>query len=162
MGTIKWITAVMMGAVLFSSDPALARREGKGMPMAEELDLTKEQKSQLKEMREKNREQHRARREAMDAAREEMEQALKSDASDKQLREKFEKLEKLQSEFAKERFDHILAIRAILTPEQRAKFRGMGGGPGERGEGRMGRMEHKGRKDRNGPRKGMSREDDEE
>ncbi|NUM88947.1 MAG: Spy/CpxP family protein refolding chaperone [Bdellovibrionales bacterium] len=147
MNNSKTIITVMMGALLLSADPALAKRGG--ARMAEELGLSQEQKDKMKEMREKSREQHQARRDSMQTAREELEKALQSDATEKQLRAKFESLEKLQREFARERFEHVLAVRAILTPEQRTKFRGMMGG-GDRGGWRK---EH---------RKGKWRDDGEE
>ena len=51
--------------------------------------------------------------------------------TDDEVRVKFANLEKLQAEFAKARFDKILAIRAILTPEQKEKLKGMGMGMGK-------------------------------
>lgn len=115
-------------ALLLPAGEAFARKGGDGMKrMAKEMNLTAEQKEKFQELRKEGREEDKKHRDAMKAAREDLEKALRGNASEKELREKFAKLEKLQSEFAKFRFEKILSIRAILTPEQRAKFRGMMG-----------------------------------
>lgn len=92
----------------------------------EELNLTEEQKKQLKEMQATyGKEAMKKKHAEMDKAQDELEEALKSDASDEKVREKFVALQKIQEDFAKTRFERILHIRSILTPEQRAKFKNM-------------------------------------
>ncbi len=89
-----------------------------------QLNLTEEQKNKLKEMKDTyGREAMKKNHVAMEKAQKELEEALKSDASDEKVREKFDVLHKLQEEFAKTRFEKILLVRSILTPEQRLKFK---------------------------------------
>jgi Spy/CpxP family protein refolding chaperone len=64
--------------------------------------------------------------------------AIESNASDDDLRSKFQTLHDLKSKMAELRFNQMLEIRSILTDEQKTKFKGfqkmIGGG---------GRQEHK-------------------
>ena len=90
----------------------------------EQLNLTEEQKNKLKEMKDTyGKEAMKKKHVAMEKAQKELEEALKSDATDEKVREKFDALHKLQEEFAKTRFEKILHVRSILTPEQRLKFK---------------------------------------
>lgn len=90
----------------------------------EQLNLTDEQKNKLKEMQATyGKEAMKKKHEKMDTAQKDLEQALRSDASDEKVREQFSELQKIQEDFAKTRFEKVLLIRSILTPEQRAKFK---------------------------------------
>ena len=90
----------------------------------EQLNLTEEQKNKLKATKETyGREAMKKQHEAMEKAQKELEATLKSDASDEKVREKFEALHKIQEQFARLRFEKILVVRSILTPEQRLKFK---------------------------------------
>lgn len=91
----------------------------------QELNLSPEQQQQLEAIKEKYHEEMKKQKKAMKAARQSLQEALKGDASDESLRAQFNKLQAQRAEFAKLRFEKILAIRAILTPEQRKKFEGM-------------------------------------
>ena len=90
----------------------------------EQLNLTDEQKTKLKDMKATHgKEVMKKKQEAMEQAHKDLKEALKSDASDETIREKFAALQKVQEDFAKTRFEHILLIRSVLTPEQRTKFK---------------------------------------
>ena len=92
----------------------------------EKLDLTEEQKNKLKDMQATyGKEAMKKKHHEMEQVQKELEDLLKSDASDEKAREKFAALQKIQEDFAKTRFERILHIRSILTPEQRAKFNNM-------------------------------------
>lgn len=91
--------------------------------LKEELNLTSEQKKQLKSMKSKlGKDSMKKKHAEMAKAYKDLEMALQSEASDDDIREKFNNLQKLQEDFARTRFEKILFIRSILTPEQRAKF----------------------------------------
>ena len=96
--------------------------------ITQQLNLTPEQQEKIKAMSGGESEQMSRKHEVMRTAHDELEQAMKSSASDEEIRAKFTELEKIQSEFAKARLERVLAIRAVLTPEQRTKFKGMGHG----------------------------------
>ncbi|MCO5144206.1 MAG: Spy/CpxP family protein refolding chaperone [Oligoflexia bacterium] len=138
------IGTLVVAALLLPAGEALAKRGGKWDrgKMMSELNLTSEQKDKMKEIRSKNKDAIKAQREEMKSAREALEEAMKGNASDGDIRSKFEKVQAVQQKLAKDRFENVLAIRAILTPEQRAKFRdiGIGGGGEPRGKGRRGKM----------------------
>ncbi|OFZ28292.1 MAG: hypothetical protein A2622_04105 [Bdellovibrionales bacterium RIFCSPHIGHO2_01_FULL_40_29] len=127
--------AIVMGFAI----PAVAKSdqrpgfgEGKFIEhMTKKMDLTPEQQEKIKALPGDDSDAMKAKRESMRAAQEDLEQAMKGAASDDEVRVKFANLEKLQAEFAKARFDKILAIRAILTPEQKEKLKGMGMGMGK-------------------------------
>ncbi len=130
-GIIAGFLAVL--AMAFAS-PALAGPGGHGKggwlgkhkemqaKMAADLKLTKEQQEKMKALNEKSHPAMKEKRQAMKAAREDLHTTLKGSASDDEAKKKFEVLNKAQDDFARARFEHVLAVRAILTPEQRAKF----------------------------------------
>ncbi|MFN3454611.1 MAG: Spy/CpxP family protein refolding chaperone [Pseudobdellovibrio sp.] len=88
-----------------------------------ELNLTAEQKKQLKDSGGYSREDMKQKHTALREAQKSLEETLKSDASEEQIRAKFTELQTIQEDFAKARFEKILKIRSVLTPEQRAKFK---------------------------------------
>jgi len=109
--------------------------KGRGQGMARFLGLSDEQKAQVEKLMESQRGQHQALREQMQANRKQLEQALQNANPDPaavgelaieghRLREQGRVLRDAQDK----------AIRALLTPDQQAKFDAMkalrgGGGP---------------------------------
>lgn len=123
--TTLWLSAIIIA--LFVCHSALAqpgpRRGGPDKKwITEELNLTDEQKVKLDEIREEYREKMKDKRAVMQEAREKLHDALISDASDEVLRKQFKTMQEIRNEFATARFEKILAIRQILTKEQRKKF----------------------------------------
>jgi Spy/CpxP family protein refolding chaperone len=114
-----------------SKDPAHERRWAK---ISEELRLTPEQRANLDKIRSEFRKTLPVKREAMESSQEDLQKALRGSATDGELRKKFTELAKRQGEFANLRFEKVLAIRALLTPEQREKFRGLEAPPPRQGE----------------------------
>lgn len=91
--------------------------------MFKELNLTPEQKEKLKAHREANRQRAETLRQAMRAKREAMRLELeKPDFKADRARALHEDLKKLQAQAADARFNGILEVRQILTPEQFQKF----------------------------------------
>lgn len=91
--------------------------------MKKELNLTPAQVEQLKSFKKEAKDQLKAKKEAMKEARKGLETTLKSNSSEEAIRTKFSELQAKQDEFSKARFEMVLKIRSILTPEQRAKFK---------------------------------------
>lgn len=89
----------------------------------EELNLTEAQKQQLHEIRESYRDKMSADRQAMRDAKTKLREALQSDASEADLRNQYMTIQALKKDLSTTRFEKILAIRQILTPEQRKKFK---------------------------------------
>lgn len=101
--------------------------EGPGHALREalkSLDLSEEQKTKLKDLRKSATEAHKEVRTALKDGRKAMEDLMKSDAKKEEILSKFEALQTLRNKMARARFEMMLAIRDILTPEQRQKFRG--------------------------------------
>ena len=109
--------------------------------MVKQLELTDEQTKEIKAIHEKNKEAGKTKRSDLRAAHEALKAAMKKDASDKELWKSFDAVQSARSSMAKAHFEEILAIRKVLTPEQRTKFRGMAGKHmrGQRGGRRGGR-----------------------
>ncbi|MEK7354979.1 MAG: Spy/CpxP family protein refolding chaperone, partial [Bdellovibrionota bacterium] len=102
-------------------------RGGGFRKMTDELNLTVEQKEKAKKIHSEGREGMKAKRDAMKAIHDDLEKAIKGAASDDEVRSKFAALLKAQDEFSKARFEKVIALRAILTPEQRTKLKNQGG-----------------------------------
>jgi Spy/CpxP family protein refolding chaperone len=125
------LTLTLIGSTLLpNSAEARGGHKGKWKEMSAELNLTAEQKAKMQEINKGRREELAPKRKAMKEARENLETSLKSAESTDVVKQKFSELQKAQSEFAVARFNRVLAVREVLTPEQRAKFKGMkfGGG----------------------------------
>ena len=102
----------------------------------ETLDLSEEQATQIRTIREGDRDAMQALREAERTERETMHELMAGTATDAELRAQHEKLQTLDREVADLRFENMLAVRNVLTPEQRTEV-------SERMEQR--REEHRGR-----------------
>ena len=120
-------------------------------PSFQKLDLSDEQKNSLKELRSGDKETHKALREKAKAARKKMAEAFKNDASESILRSSYSDLKSIRSQLADSRFEKKLAIRKILTTEQRKKFNKM-----------QGKMHVKGRKGHRGHKSGRMHEEEDD
>jgi periplasmic protein CpxP/Spy len=115
---------------------------GAGPPvdeMKQDLKLTDEQVTKIRAI-------HKERREASQTAcmkamnaREDLREAMQSSATTDQLKKKFGEEQKLKEACATTHFDEILAVRDVLTPEQRKQFGEMHPGQGRFDGSRMGR-----------------------
>ena len=103
---------------------ALAKgQHGKGLRhVMEQLDLNDEQKEQLKQVRQSSKGQRKVLKEAVRSAHENLDQALETNKSKSEIRDAFNTLEEKKSAISRFRFDHMMKIRSILTPEQRSEF----------------------------------------
>jgi Spy/CpxP family protein refolding chaperone len=110
---------------------------GKG-EWLQQLNLTPEQTRQVQAIRERNQGQMEQARNSLRQARQELNQLMDSNASQRQVQDKFAQVQSLQQQVAKLRFENMMAIREILTPEQRQQMRTLmqerrQRGPGQRG-----------------------------
>ena len=69
-----------------------------------------------------DREQMREMRTKIRDARQKLHEAMRSDASEAELRKQFSEVQKLKQEMKSNYFERMLSLRAILTPEQREKL----------------------------------------
>jgi Spy/CpxP family protein refolding chaperone len=93
--------------------------------LGSELGLTGAQKLKLTEIQAQFKDDLEQKRDAMKAARLDIEKALQGAGPATEIRKKFENLQTAQREFSQKRFEKVLAIRGLLTGEQRQKFQGL-------------------------------------
>jgi periplasmic protein CpxP/Spy len=100
------------------------------------LNLSEEQRSQIQSLK-KGKNGSDGDRQALRQKRQELETALSNpSASRAELQKIHNELQKLRGEMAERRFNHMMQIREILTPEQRVEMAKL------KGKGKKG-MEHK-------------------
>lgn len=122
------IIASLITAIASAEDRAGPGERVKQFPaprMIEDLALTEDQVEQLKKIHEDKKDQFRAKREAIMERRKKLNEAMQGDTKESELRKLFQSLQDTQKEFMETRFEKVLSIRSILTPEQRKKFKGL-------------------------------------
>ncbi len=90
--------------------------------LVRELNLSSDQIQRLQQLRKNSQGKNKERRQALQAAKQELAQLLQGNGSSDQIRQKRQQVQNLQREIADTNFENTLAIREILTPEQRAKL----------------------------------------
>jgi periplasmic protein CpxP/Spy len=90
--------------------------------LVKELNLSADQIRRLQQLRAASRGKNRSRRQALQTARQELSALLQGNASADQIRQKRQQVQTLQRELSDSNFENTLAIREILTPEQRVKL----------------------------------------
>lgn len=123
------------------------RRGGKDN-MMEQLNLSADQKQRMESIRNQYKDQIRQREAAVRAARQEMKTMMDGNASTAQIRTKHEQISALQQQLMSTRMEMMLAMREVLTPEQRARMaelmkqrrEQMSNRRGQRGGGQNGEM----------------------
>jgi periplasmic protein CpxP/Spy len=90
--------------------------------LVKELNLSPDQIQRLQQLRANSQGKTKERRQALRTARQELKQLLQSNASSDQIRQKRQQVQSLQREVADTNFENTLAIREMLTPEQRIKL----------------------------------------
>ena len=104
--------------------------------LLEQLDLTPEQSQKIDEIHEQFHAENKTLFEEMRTNHQEMQSLLASDASPEQLRRQHQKIQDLRQQLSTNRFENMLQVREILTPQQRTqmaelreKHRGRRGNP---------------------------------
>ncbi|GAB4547103.1 MAG: hypothetical protein Tsb0014_41700 [Pleurocapsa sp.] len=98
------------------------KRMGKGRGierLLDQLDLTSEQSEEIAAIQEDFRSQNESLYEEMQANRQEMRSLFTNDASVEQLRQQHQTMQTLHQQLGNNRFETMLQVREILTPEQR-------------------------------------------
>jgi periplasmic protein CpxP/Spy len=90
--------------------------------LVKELNLTPDQIRRLQQLRAASKGKNLARRQALQTAKQELSTLLQGNASADQIRQKRQQVQSLQREISDSNFENTLAIREILTPEQRVKL----------------------------------------
>jgi len=104
-------------------DSCAGKEKCRGEKMAKELGLSTQQKAKLKEFREEMREVHQTQMEKIKALREKSkEELLKPVPSRDVLAALAKESGELRRVMAEKEADHMLKVKAVLTPEQFAKL----------------------------------------
>lgn len=91
--------------------------------LVQELNLSRDQIQRLQKLQKNSRGQQMQRRQALQKAKQELNQSIQeTTASSDLIRQKRQQVQSLQREIADSNFENSLAIREILTPEQRVKL----------------------------------------
>ncbi len=97
-------------------------RGAQGDRFIEELNLTDEQVSQLQAIKDANRDAMQDLGDRIATAHDTLRDMMAGDATEAELRAQHEIVQDLHQEAGDQKFETMLAIRAILTPEQRAEM----------------------------------------
>ena len=90
--------------------------------LVQQLDLTSEQSKQIEAIREQSGSENQALFEQLQTNRQEMQSLLTSDADPEQLQANHQDGQNLRQELGDNRFETMLEIREVLTPEQRTQM----------------------------------------
>jgi periplasmic protein CpxP/Spy len=90
--------------------------------LVKELNLSPDQIQRLQQVRKNSQGKTKERRQALRTAKQELTLLLQGNASSDQIRQKRQQVQSLQQQVADSNFENTLAIREILTPEQRVKL----------------------------------------
>lgn len=88
----------------------------------EQLSLNESQLQSIRTIREDARSNLQPLRDQVRISRQEIRELMASNASTSELRQKYETLSSLEQQLRTERFETMLQIREVLTPEQRAEL----------------------------------------
>ena len=99
----------------------MGRRGGIGKLM-QQLDLTSEQSAQIEAIQEQSQNEKQALWQQMQTNRQAMQSLLSSNASTEELRATHQDTQNIQQELSNNRFETMLEIREVLTPEQRTQM----------------------------------------
>jgi Spy/CpxP family protein refolding chaperone len=97
------------------------RRSDRKADWLEQLNLTPEQSEQIRAIREQSKAENQSLRQQMQQAREQMRSLLASDATPEQLRQQHDSIQNLHQQLSDRRFETVLEMREVLTPEQRTQ-----------------------------------------
>jgi periplasmic protein CpxP/Spy len=98
------------------------RPAGRESRLFEQLNLSADQKQKMQAVRDRYKDQISQRMQAMRQARQELETLMAGTANTSQIRDKHRQIMGLRQQLEEVRFESMLAMREILTSEQRSKL----------------------------------------
>jgi periplasmic protein CpxP/Spy len=131
MSWLRTVSVLLACISVLSIAPAYANPRADGtfrLPkqqmgqLTKDLNLTPDQVRQIQKLRQDSQEKLKGRRQALEQAKQELAQLISSNASSDQIRQKRKQVRDIRQELEDFRFENGLAIRDILTPEQRVKL----------------------------------------
>ena len=108
--------------ILAEEEENKPRRRGRGEQLQQILNLSDQQLQQLGAIQKKYRPQMEQLRQKMQATGQELNRMMQGNASENDLRNKHQEMLNLRQQVGNLRFESMLEMRKILTPEQRQQF----------------------------------------
>jgi len=119
----KIIMITVLGVLLSTTAYAKGKDfRKKHKQIFKQLNLTKEQRSKMKTLRANNKGSMKSLRQQKKKIRQQMNTALSSNTDESKLRSLHSEITKIHGQLKDAKFERMLAIRKILTPEQRTQF----------------------------------------
>ena len=121
-------TALMLGfstSIWVGSIEPLQAQPFENMPQGEvlkKLNLSDTQMQQLKAIRDRNKDTLKSSTQQLRQASQDIQNLLAGTAPTEQIRSKFNQVQNLKQQVAKLQFEQMLAMREILTPQQRTQL----------------------------------------
>jgi Spy/CpxP family protein refolding chaperone len=97
-------------------------KEQRMQRMQQELGLNADQVKQIQGIHSQAKQDTQGLREQMKQAREKMRQLMASNASDDEIKQQYQSIQSLRQQLSEKQFETKLAVRKVLTPEQRTKM----------------------------------------
>lgn len=142
IATLGGAVALAKANSAFLSPQLLAQapiERGPGEPgWLKDLNLTPEQIQKIRALRNQDQNRLSQQRRALRQAHQELRELMASDASAEQVRQKYDQVKALRQQLGDAQFNNMLAMREILTPEQRRQFANQMQRHRDRFRGRMG------------------------
>ncbi len=116
---------IFIMASMLTAIPAQARDSSEPAEITkvfEKLNLTSEQKAQMKVLREEMQKNVAQNKVAVKEAKAKLDSVMDGESSDEAIREAHREFMKQRNELEDLQLEHMLKVRALLTPEQRKTF----------------------------------------
>ena len=106
-----------------AQNPETPERRSRSQPgLMEELDLSQEQKQEMETIHFRSKDQIAQLQEELHQAQQELKELMTSSASTEEIRAKHREAQKLQLRLGELRFESLLAMREVMSPQQRLRF----------------------------------------
>lgn len=128
MRPVKITLLILM--TCFTSEMALAQPPARNPErqiheVLKTVQLDPEQKVKVRQIRESSRNQLQGLRDELDKNRRALDEQLDNNADDAAVRQAFQNLQTARAALEKARFERMLAIRAVLSEQQRSAFQNL-------------------------------------
>ncbi|WP_299490071.1 Spy/CpxP family protein refolding chaperone [Acaryochloris sp. IP29b_bin.137] len=116
----QWVGDAFPPSVAQAPERRLPRRRFRGL--FRDLQLSRQQRQAIRAIRQQYGSQTREKAQLLRQTRKELKAMIASEAAEAEIRAQFQTLEQLTQENLKLRFENMMAIRDVLTPDQRQQL----------------------------------------
>lgn len=114
----QWVGNALQPSVAQAPERPQRRRSG----LFRDLQLSRQQRREIRAIRQQYGTQTREKAQLLRQTRQELKAMITGEAPDAEVRAQFQSLEQLTQETLKLRFENMMAIRTVLTPNQRQQL----------------------------------------